>query len=66
MKKVISLDGPKYAELYLSVMPINDEVFEARTGMKFIMRKQYKNQSLYLFKITNQKVYCYARIKYDF
>lgn len=66
MKKVISLDGRKYAELYRSVMPINDEVFEARTGMQFIIRKQYKNQYLYLFRITNQKVYSYARIKYGF
>jgi hypothetical protein len=66
MKKVISLDSLRYAKLYLSVSPISDEDFEERTGMKFIMRKQYKNRNLYLFKITNQKVYCYARMKYEF
>jgi hypothetical protein len=66
MKKVISLDGPKYAQLYLSVMAVSDEDFEVRTGMKLLMRREYKNQNLYLFKITNQKIYSYARLKYDF
>lgn len=66
MKKVIALDSIENSELVISVQAISEEDFINKTGMKYIMRKHYKDKRLYLFKIIDHKTYSYARIKYDF
>jgi len=66
MKKVISLDPIQNTKLIIEVQAISDEDFTQKTGLKYIMRKMYKDSTLYLFKVVDHKTYCYARVKYDF
>lgn len=70
MKIVIGLTSLEYLDLLIKLKLVDSvecrEIFEDKTGLKYIASRRFKGTNILIFKVSDNKRYSYARLKYEF
>lgn len=70
MKYLIGLKSLEYVELLIKLNLVDSKecrkLFEIETGLRYVSSRRFNGENVLLFRIINNKAYCYARIKYEF
>jgi hypothetical protein len=70
MKRLIGLKSLEYVDLLIKLNLVDSKecrkILEMETGLRYVSSRRFDGENILLFKIVDNKTYCYARIKYEF